>query len=125
MWNRDDVKSVAKEGNGDEVRSSATTFFAGICAAAVIGAGVGLLFAPGPGYKLRRQLSRSVTKAADAATSTMEDLTERGAEAYGPAREVVTRANDGISRAATRAAKQLDKGLAVANDLAAAGSGPA
>ena len=97
-----------------------TTLLAALCAGAVIGAGIALLFAPRPGYQIRRQLSRSARRAGRAASRTVSDLTERGLDAYESARDGVTHASDEIERVATQASKQIDKGLTAVRDLASA-----
>jgi gas vesicle protein len=102
-----------------ETESSTTMFLAGVCAGALMGAAAGLLFAPRPGYKLRGQLSRSARRAGRAVSTTVDDLTDQGIEAYERARDIVTHASDEIERVASQASEQIDKGLTVARDLAA------
>jgi gas vesicle protein len=86
---------------------STTTFLAGLCAGAAIGAGLGLLFAPRPGYKLRGQPSRSATRAGGVASRSVADLAER-VEAYESARDVVTHAGDAVEHPAAQASKWID-----------------
>jgi gas vesicle protein len=72
-------------------------FVVGLIAGAIVGAGLGMLFAPKTGAELRGQLSDSADEFAAIASrqyrraaSTANDLMERGRGAYDTAREAVS-----------------------------------
>jgi gas vesicle protein len=98
-----------------ETESSTMMFLVGVCTGALIGATVGLLFAPRPGHQLRGQLSRSARRAGRVVSRTVDDLTDQGVEAYERARDVVTHATDEIERVAKQASEHIDKGLTIAS----------
>ncbi len=75
---------------GSEMPQSGLLFLAGLCAGAIVGTGVALLFAPRPGSELREQLADSAS-----------------------------RAGDDITRAADHAATQMNRGLATLGEMAA------
>ncbi len=80
-------------------------FVMGLLTGTVLGAGLGMLFAPKPGSELRDQISDSATtvgrtasesykKAAGAANT----IAERGRELYGRARDAVARGTEEVKR---------------------------
>ncbi len=80
-------------------------FVMGLLTGTVLGAGLGMLFAPKPGSELRDQLSEGATtvgrtasegyrKAAGAATT----IAEKSRDFYGRAREAVSRGADEVKR---------------------------
>lgn len=71
-------------------------FMMGLLTGTVLGAGLGMLFAPKSGSELRGHLSESYHKAADKAT----DLAEKGRDM---GRDVMGRAKDAVSRGAEEA----------------------
>ena len=80
--------------------SSTGAFFTGLFAGAVIGAGLGLWFAPKAGTEMREQLTGTVRDLSQRATKTANEFADRGREAFDKAREVMTTATDQISQAA-------------------------
>src|SRR5438874_11878021 len=81
------------------------SFMIGLITGAVLGAGLGLLFAPRSGTALRSQLSKSAGDWADAASQgyrraadAASDLADRGREVYDRARDVVSRTADEAER---------------------------
>ena len=69
------------EGNGGG------SFVMGLLTGTVLGAGLGMLFAPKPGSELRGQISEQATNSYRKATEAAGELAERGKEAYGKATE--------------------------------------
>jgi gas vesicle protein len=100
----------------DEMNSQSSAFFRGLFAGTMIGAGIGLLFAPRRGSELRRQVADSAASASRAASKTVDELSQRSREAYQRARDVASRAGESVERVANDAAKVADKVLSVAGD---------
>jgi len=76
-------------------------FMLGLLAGAVIGTGLGMLFAPKPGAELRNTLSEQANDLASNASkqyrkaaATANQYAERGRDLYNTAREVVNRGAD-------------------------------
>ncbi len=84
--------------DGADSLSSGTAFLTGLLAGAVIGSGLGLLFAPRKGSELREQVADSATSVGKAVSRTVDELTDRGRDVYARARDVVARAGDEIDR---------------------------
>jgi gas vesicle protein len=108
--------------DGADSGGSATAFFTGLLAGAVIGSSLGLLFAPRKGSELREQVADSAAGVGKAVSKTVDELADRGRDMYTRGRDVASRAGDDIDRMAEDAAKKMDKGLTVAADAAAAKS---
>ena len=102
-----------------ESQQSGLLFFAGLCAGAIVGTGVALLFAPRPGSELREQLADSAARASDAVSKTVDAFAQRGQQMAARAQSTVSQASDEISRAADQVATQVDKGLATLGEMAA------
>jgi gas vesicle protein len=110
---------------------SGPAFFTGLFAGAVIGTGLGLLFAPRKGSELRGQVAESAANVGRTVSKTVDDLTESGREAYQRGREVyertrtaVTRAGDTIGRLASDTAKDVSETLTEADTSPGQSSGP-
>src|SRR4249920_1388397 len=86
-------------GRGDSSQSG-LLFFAGLCAGAIVGTGVALLFAPRPGSELREQLAGSAARAGDAVSKTVDAFAQRGQQMAARAQSTVSQASDEIARAA-------------------------
>ena len=92
-------------------RNSGYGFAIGLLSVAMIGAGLGLLFAPRSGTELRGQIADSATSAGKAVTDTyrqagdvvkktVADVTMRGQQAYDRARELWSHDVADVDRAA-------------------------
>ena len=97
--------------------NSGLTFMTGLFAGALIGTGIGLLFAPRKGSELREQLSDAATSVGKTVSKTADDFVEKGRTAYDRARDVASRAGDEIDRVAGAAAKSMEAGLDAARDV--------
>ena len=82
------------------------SFLMGLLAGTVLGAGLGMLFAPKPGSELRTKLSEQAGKlrstAADGyqqATGKVTQMVDRGREAYDRARQTAGAAADSVAGA--------------------------
>jgi len=85
--------------------SSTGAFFTGLFAGAVIGAGLGLWFAPKAGTEMREQITDTARDFGQRASKTVNDLADRGREVFDRAREVMNTAGDQINQVAGEASK--------------------
>ena len=84
------------------------SFLMGLLAGTVLGAGLGMLFAPKAGSELRNQLSDQAGKLRATANDTYQQATDkvsqmvdRGKDAYDRARTGVSNISDSVTSAAT------------------------
>ena len=98
------------EGNG----SGGGSFVMGLLTGTVLGAGLGMLFAPKAGTELRNQLSEQAGSLANTAsdgyrkaTETAGEWAERGKDIYGKAREAVAKGADEAQRYVKDAASSV------------------
>jgi gas vesicle protein len=103
--------------DSNEYSSSTGAFFTGLFAGAVIGAGLGLWFAPKSGAETREQFSGQARQFGERASKTVNDLADRGREVFDKAREVISTASDQVSQVASDAARTARRG---AQNVAAA-----
>jgi gas vesicle protein len=87
------------ESNG----SGSMAFLTGLIAGGVIGAGLGLLFAPRPGSELRAELADQAASASAKMSKTVDDLAQRGRDVLDRARSGAAQAGEELNRAADRA----------------------
>jgi gas vesicle protein len=85
--------------------SSTGAFFTGLFAGAVIGAGLGLWFAPKTGEEMRGQITDTARDMGQRVSKTVTDLADRGREVFDKAREVMNTAGDQINQVASDASK--------------------
>jgi gas vesicle protein len=102
-----------------ESQDSNAAFFTGLLAGALIGAGVGVLFAPRRGSELRGQVAESAANVGQVISKTVDTWTERGREAYDRARDVAVRAGEEVDRAVSDASQTVESGVNRAGDQAA------
>ena len=98
--------------------SSTGAFFTGLFAGAVIGAGLGLWFAPKSGQEMREQITDSAKDVGTRMGKTVNDLADRGREYFDRAREVMNTASEQAGNVANEASK------AAGNVASAARRGP-
>ena len=98
--------------------SSTGAFFTGLFAGAVIGAGLGLWFAPKSGVEMREQLTGTAKDMGEKVGKTVNDLADRGREYFDRAREVMNTATEQAGNFASEAQK------AAGNVASAARRGP-
>jgi len=101
--------------------NSNMAFITGLFAGAVIGTGLGLLFAPRKGSELRGQLSDAAANVSETVSKAADDYVERGRKVYDRARDMASRAGDQVERVAGVAAKGVDDGLDAVRDGAERG----
>ncbi|HEX2341455.1 MAG TPA: YtxH domain-containing protein [Vicinamibacterales bacterium] len=97
---------MAYEYDRIEREEGSGAFLMGLLAGTVLGAGLGMLFAPKAGSELRSQLSEQANKLRDTASETynqasdkVTQMVDRGREAYDRARSTASRAGETASRA--------------------------
>jgi len=93
-------------------------FFTGLCAGAMVGAGVALLFTPRTGSEVRERLADSAARAAAAVSSTVEALAHRGDDIAAHANGGVSQSGEDLARAA-ELGRTHGKGLATLGEMAA------
>src|SRR6478735_2319970 len=112
------------EFDSDNQDSSNLSFVAGLFTGAVIGAGVGLLFAPRAGSELRGQLADSASAMGRRMSETIDAVADAGRDAYQQARDVAATAGDELKSAAGDVSSGVNKGAtAIRNAAAAAARG--
>jgi len=89
---------VAQISDVKDSGSSTGAFFMGLFAGAVIGAGLGLWFAPKAGAEMREQITGAARDVNKRVSKTMNDITDRSREALDRAREVLNTAGDQLQR---------------------------
>lgn len=104
----DGYDRLENEGNG----SGGGGFVMGLLTGTVLGAGLGMLFAPKAGKKLRNQLSEQAGNLASTAsdgyrkaTETAGEWAERGQDMYGKAREAVAKGVDEAFESTSKSAR--------------------
>jgi gas vesicle protein len=105
------------EDNDYDSASATGAFFTGLFAGAIIGAGLGLWFAPKTGAEMREQISDKARQFGDRASKTVNDLADRSRDVIDRAREVISTAGDQFSQVASDASKSARRG---AQNVAAA-----
>jgi gas vesicle protein len=97
--------------------SGGGSFVMGLLTGTVLGAGLGMLFAPKSGSALRSQISDQAGDLANQATEGYKKATEQAGEWVDRGREVYDKAKDAVSRGADEAQRYV-------RDSSAAPSGP-
>jgi gas vesicle protein len=99
-----------------EDETAGGSFLLGLLAGVVLGAGVGLLFAPRPGAETRRRVSESANRVKSQATEgytkaseRVSDIVDRGRESYDRVRGSVSRGIDEVRRHAHDAASSASQ----------------
>jgi gas vesicle protein len=106
------------------------SFVMGLLTGTVLGAGLGMLFAPKPGSELRNQISEQAGSLANSATEQVRrasdaasDLADRGRDIYGKARDAVSRGAEDAQRAVAKGAEEAQKYVRdTANSMSSSGS---
>jgi gas vesicle protein len=108
--------------NGNQ-GSSNLSFVAGLFTGAVIGAGVGLLFAPRAGSEIRGRIVDSASAVGKRMSETIDAVADAGRDAYQQARDVATTAGGELRSAASDVSSGVEKGAAAIRNAAAAARG--
>jgi len=103
---------MTQEYEWEQSQSSNGAFFTGLVAGTLIGAGLGVLFAPRRGAELRGQVADSAATVGQTISKTVDTLTDQGRVAYDRARDVASRVGDVASRVgevASRVGEQVNR----------------
>jgi len=111
---------VKQLSDSDNNNGSAGAFFTGVLAGAVLGAGIGLWFAPKAGTDMREDLAGQARDLSQRVSKTVGDLADRGRDAFDRARDVVVNAGDQVDKAANDASKAIDRARRDAQNVAQA-----
>lgn len=86
------------------------SFLMGLLAGTVLGAGLGMLFAPKAGNELRNQLGESATRLRSTAEGTYGQATEKVHQMMDRGREAYDRARSSVAAGAEQAGQQTGLG---------------
>src|SRR6266545_4079810 len=84
-----------------------SSFVMGLLTGTVLGAGLGMLFAPKSGSELRGQLSEQAGNIANTASESYRKATEAAGDLADRGREVYDKARDAVSRGADEAQRYV------------------
>jgi gas vesicle protein len=107
-----------RDDNGNQGTNSAA-FVAGLFTGALIGAAVGLLFAPRVGAELRGQIKDAASAAGQKASETIGAVADAGRTAYQQARDVAATAGDELNRVASDVSRSAEHGISAIREAAA------
>jgi gas vesicle protein len=107
--------TMQQENVREETVGTGVALLTGLVGGAVVGASLGILFAPRRGSDMRKHIADSATSVGEAVTKTVDVWSEQGRAAYDRVRDVASRAGDLIDRMGSDA----DKPAAAATDSAA------
>jgi gas vesicle protein len=82
-------------------------FVMGLLTGTVLGAGLGMLFAPKAGSELRNQLSEQAGNLANTASESYRKASETAGDLAGRGREIYDKARDAVSRGAEEAQRYV------------------
>jgi|KBSMisStaDraftv2_1062788.scaffolds.fasta_scaffold10782_2 gas vesicle protein len=99
-----------RDDNGNQGANGAS-FVAGVFTGALIGAAVGLLFAPRVGAELRGQIKDAASAAGQKASETIGAVADAGRTAYQQARDVASTAGDELGRMANDVSRSAEQGV--------------
>src|SRR5215218_198675 len=103
------------EGNGG------SSFVMGLLTGTVLGAGLGILFAPKAGSELRNQLSEQAGSLANQAQDGIRKVTENAGEWADRGRDMYGKAKDAVAKGADEAQRYVRETTSGSNDTAASG----
>jgi gas vesicle protein len=104
-----------RDDNGYQGTTS-VSFVAGLFTGVLIGAGVGLLFAPRVGAELRGQIKDAASAAGQKASETIGVVADAGRTAYQQARDVAATAGDELGRMASDVSRSAEQSAAAIRD---------
>ena len=85
------------------------SFLMGLLAGTVLGAGLGMLFAPKAGAEVRKQLSEQATRLRSTAADTVHQASEKIGQASQQASEKIGQASDKVSQIVDRGREAYDR----------------
>ncbi len=100
---------MAYEHDRVEREDSGGSFLMGLLAGTVLGAGLGMLFAPKAGADVRKQLSEQATRFRSTATDTIQQASEKLSQASQQASEKIEQASEKVSKIVDRGRDAYDR----------------
>src|SRR4029453_10648612 len=88
------------------------SFLMGLLAGTVLGAGLGMLFAPKAGSEVRKQLSEQASRLRSSATETYNQASEKLNQTYNQASEKVGQASEKVSQIVDRGREAYERASA-------------
>jgi gas vesicle protein len=85
------------------------SFLMGLLAGTVLGAGLGMLFAPKAGAETRKQLSEQASRLRSTATDTYNQASEKIGQTYNQASEKLNQASDRVSQIVDRGKEAYER----------------
>jgi gas vesicle protein len=85
------------------------SFLMGLLAGTVLGAGLGMLFAPKAGAEVRKQLSEQASRLRSSASDTYNQASEKLNQTYSQASEKVSQASEKVSQLVDRGREAYDR----------------
>ena len=85
------------------------SFLMGLLAGTVLGAGLGMLFAPKAGAEVRKQLSEQASRLRSSATDTYNQASEKLNQTYSQASEKVNQASEKVSQIVDRGREAYER----------------
>ena len=92
------------------------SFLMGLLAGTVLGAGLGMLFAPKAGVEVRKQLSEQATRFRSTATDTIHQASEKLSHVSQQASEKLSHASQQASEKLSHASQQASEKIGQASD---------
>jgi gas vesicle protein len=93
------------------------SFLMGLLAGTVLGAGLGMLFAPKAGAEVRKQLSEQATRLRSTAADTVQQASEKIGHASQHASEKIGQASDKVSQIVDRGREAYDRAKTASSDV--------
>jgi gas vesicle protein len=103
---------MAYEYDRVERENGGGAFLMGMLAGTVLGAGLGMLFAPKAGAEVRKQLSEQATRLRSTATDTLQQASEKLSQVSQQASEKIGQASEKVSQIVDRGRDAYDRAKA-------------
>lgn len=100
------------------------SFLMGLLAGTVLGAGLGMLFAPKAGAEVRKQLSEQATRFRSTATDTIHQASEKLSQASEKLSQASHQASEKIGQASEKVSQIVDRGRDAYDRAKAQGTTP-
>jgi gas vesicle protein len=115
---------MAYEYDRIERENGGGAFLMGMLAGTVLGAGLGMLFAPKAGSEVRRQLSEQANRLRSTANDTIHQASEKISQVSQQATEKIGQASEKVTQMVDRGREAYDRAKAPAAETAATGTYP-
>jgi gas vesicle protein len=100
------------------------SFLMGLLAGTVLGAGLGMLFAPKAGAEVRKQLSEQATRFRSTATDTIHQASEKLSQASEKLSQASHQASEKLGQASEKVSQIVDRGRDAYDRAKAQGTTP-